>query len=76
MYLVTFATTLKVLERLWMATSGNSDNKILLFNNNGPPESNRMLFWKITLTKNVFYKEKDLINKKMFYRKLSSGSLK
>ena len=49
-----------------MAISGNSDNKILLCNNNGPPEPNRMLFWKITLTKNISYKEnkeKDLIDK-------------
>ena len=49
-----------------MATSNDSDNKILLLNNNGPPESNRMLFWKDTLTKNISYKEnkeKDLINK-------------
>ena len=46
-----------------MASSGDSDDKILLFNNNGPPKFNRMLFWKNTLTKNISYKEKDLINK-------------
>ena len=44
MYLVKFATILKVLEHLQMAISGNSDDKTLLFNNNGPPESNWMLF--------------------------------
>ena len=54
----------KVLEHLWMAISGDSDDKILLFNNNRPPESSRMLFWKNTLTKKkISYKEKDLINK-------------
>ena len=39
---------------------------ILLFNNNGPPESNWMLFWKNMLTKNISYKEskeKAFINK-------------
>ena len=41
----------KVLEHLWMATFGDSVDKILLFNNNRPPESNRMLFWKNMLTK-------------------------
>ena len=61
MYLVKLVTIYKILEHLWMATSGNSDDKILLFNNNGPPESNRMLFWKNTLTKNISYKEKYLI---------------
>ena len=46
-----------------MANSGNPDDNLLLFNNSGPPESNRMLFWKNTLTKNISYKGKDLINK-------------
>ena len=48
-----------------MATSGDANDKILLFNN-GHPESNRMLFWKSTLIKNISYKEnkkKNLINK-------------
>ena len=44
-----------------MATSGDSDDKILLLNNDGPPETNRMLFWKNTLTKNISYKEKNPI---------------
>ena len=42
MYLVKFTSVQKVLEHLWMATSGDSDDKILLFNNT--PESNRMRF--------------------------------
>ena len=49
-----------------MATSADSDDKVLLFNNNGPPESNRLFFWKNTLTKSIPYKEnkeKALINK-------------
>ena len=58
MYLVQFATIEKILEHLWMATSGDSDDKILLFNNNGTPESNRMLFWKNRLTKNITYIKK------------------
>ena len=49
-----------------MATSGDSDDKILLFNNNEHPESNWMLFWNNTLIKSISYKEnkeKDFINK-------------
>ena len=61
---VKFSTIQKVLVHLWMATFGESDNKILFFNNNEPPESNRTLFWKNTLTKkNISYEEKDVINK-------------
>ena len=66
MYLEKFTSVQKVLEHLWMATSGDSDDKILLFNNT--PESNRMLFWKNTLTKNISYKE----NKEKIKNKLSS----
>ena len=44
-----------------MTTSGNSDDKILLFSNTGPLiESNRMLFWKNTLKG----KKKSLTKKK------------
>ena len=32
-----------------MATFSDSDDKILLFNNNGPPQSNQVLFWENTL---------------------------
>ena len=46
-----------------MATSSDSNAKILFFDNNGPPESTRMLFRKNTLIKNISYKENDLINK-------------
>ena len=48
------------LEHLWTATFGDSDDKILLFNKNGPLESNRILFWKNTLTKSISYKQKNL----------------
>ena len=48
---ILFASISKVLEYLWMATSGNSGNKILIFNNNGPPKSDWILFWKNILTK-------------------------
>ena len=44
MYLVKFVIIQKVLEHLLMATSDDSYDKILLFNNKGPPESKRMLF--------------------------------
>ena len=49
-----------------MATSGDSDDKILLFNNNGPLNPIGCSLEKNTLTKNISYKEnkeKDLINK-------------
>ena len=49
-------------EPLWIANSVNSDDKILLFNNNGSPESNWMLFRKNTHKKNISDKEKDLNN--------------
>ena len=44
-----------------MTTFDASDENILFLNSDGPPESNRMLFRKNTLTKNISYKEKDLI---------------
>ena len=70
MYLVEFVTIYKVLEQLWMATSHDSDDKILLFNNKGPPESNRMSFCKTRFTKNTFLvKKKIRLVSKMFYRK-------
>ena len=37
-----------------MRNSNDSDD------NNGVPESNRMLFWNNTLSKNISYKDKDL----------------
>ena len=51
-----------------MATSGDSDDKILFFNNNGHPESNPMLLnpmKKYDHKKHLLKvnKEKDLINK-------------
>ena len=63
MYLLDFAIILNILEQLGMVTSGDSDDKILLFNSNGPPEPNRILFWENPLTKNFSYKENYLINK-------------
>ena len=41
-----------------MATSGDSDNKILLFNNNRSAESNWILFSKNMLTKISLIKKK------------------
>ena len=46
-----------------MATSEDSDNKILLFNNKEPPESNLCSFEKIYSQNNISYKEKDVISK-------------
>ena len=61
---VKFSTIQKILVHLWMATFGESDNKILFFNNNEPPESNRTLFLKkYAHKKNISYEEKDVINK-------------
>ena len=54
-----------------MATFGDSDDKILLFNNNGLPESNRILLCKNMLTKKTSHKEnkeKALINKVKCFR--------
>ena len=53
-----------------MAASDCSDNKILLFNNNGFPEwiQSDAFLKKIHSQKNIFYKEKDQINT-MFDRK-------
>ena len=70
MYLVEFVTIYKVLEQLWMAAPHDSDDKILLFNNKGPPESNRMSFCKTRFTKNTsLVKKKIRLVSKMFYRK-------
>ena len=49
-----------------MATSGDSSDKILLFNNNRPLNPIRCSFEKICSQKNISYKEnkeKDLIDK-------------
>ena len=46
-----------------MAASEDSDNKILLFNNNEPPESNLCSFEKIYSQNNISYKEKTVISK-------------
>ena len=54
---------LNILEQLGMVTSGDSDDKILLFNSNGPHEPNRILFLENPLTKNISYEENYLINK-------------
>ena len=48
-----------------MATSGDSDDKILLFNNNGPPESYRSFFEKIRSQKT--YKEKIWLSSNVKY---------
>ena len=68
MYLVKFTTIWKFLERLWMTSSANFDDKILLSSNMNSLKSNQMLFWEIMLIKKFFYKEKELIkvNKAMF----------
>ena len=53
-----------------MAAPHDSDDKILLFNNKGPPESNRMSFCKTRFTKNTsLVKKKIRLVNKMFYRK-------
>ena len=52
-----------------MTNSGNSEDKILIFNNTGPPDYNWMLFKKLNSQnsqKSISYKEnkeKHLINK-------------
>ena len=53
-----------------MTTSGNSDDKLLLYSNTEPLiESSRMLFWKNTLKKKkkISDKEKKLINKAKYF---------
>ena len=49
-----------------MATLGNSDDKILLFNNTDLLKSSWMLFWKNMLKKNL-YNKIELINKVKYF---------
>ena len=49
-----------------MAASEDFDNKILLFNNNGPPESNLCSFEKIFFQNNIVDKEMTCWQSKIF----------
>ena len=52
-YVAKLTTIWKLFEHLWMTTSEDSGNKILLFNSNEPPESNLCSFEKIYSQNNI-----------------------